>query len=110
MSEKDKTIIFRVVVLVLIAMLVQLFVIGYVFYSTYLDRISLVDYQRGGCERAKLDRTVNSRGWRIAEGARRNNGELDVANEYAAIARSLETRTGENLNCDEAFPKEGIFP
>ena len=110
MTEKDKSIIFRVVVLILIVMVVQMVVIGYVFYSSYISRSALVDYQRGGCERGKLDRSANARGWRIAESARLAEGNIDVAHDYGALARSLETRTGKNLNCTEVFPKEGLFP
>jgi hypothetical protein len=94
--------------LIVIGMIVQLSVICYVFYSAYERRKEAVVYQRAGCERSKLDRGDNASGWRIAEAARRADGQIEVANEYDKIASSLEARS--RIACSKAFPDATIFP
>jgi hypothetical protein len=94
--------------LVILCLVLFLFVIGYVFFTGYNGRRDLVESQRRGCERGKLDRNANASGWRIAEDARRSDGQTDVANNYAAIARGLERRS--RINCKEAFPKASLIP
>lgn len=94
--------------LVFIGMIVQLFVIGYVFYSGYERRVDTVTAQRGGCERAKLDRAANASGWRIAEDARRAAGQIEVADKYGALASDLEARS--QVDCSVAFPDATLFP
>lgn len=94
--------------LVVIGMVVQLLVICYVGYSSYTARVDLIESQRAGCERGKLDRSVNAQGWRIAEKARRDEKQTDTAIKYAAIATSLEQRA--LTNCQEAFPDAELLP
>lgn len=89
-------------------MMVQLAVVGYVFYQSYEGRADLVDSQRHGCGRGKLDRGDNADGWRIAEKARREDGQIEVANLYAAIATRLEKRS--RIDCPTEFPKAGLLP
>lgn len=108
MTDKDKSLLFKMAVLILIGMLVQLVVIGYVFYSSYEGRKDLVFSQRAGCHRGKLDRNANAEGWRIAEAARSASGDYAVAARYDIIAVGLEERA--NINCEEAYPKASIFP
>jgi hypothetical protein len=93
-----------------------------VFGQSFQGRRDLVESQRAGCHRGKLDRAQNARGWRTAEKARlvtaRNPkvviGERRAA--YAAavtydrIAADLEQRTGSNLNCSRAFPSPSPLP
>ena len=92
-------------------------------------RSELVDSQRNGCERGKLDRGANAEGWRTAQTARMNTlaKDLDIsykeveillqavpqaddppdlvaARRYDKIAAGLEKRS--RINCAEAFPKE----
>jgi hypothetical protein len=56
--------------LVALQLLVQVLLIGLVLWSSYSARHNLVDSQRAGCERGKLDRAASARGWRIAQDAR----------------------------------------
>lgn len=72
------------------------------FYSGWQGRQALVDSQRAGCARGKLDRTDNAHGWRTAEKARRQAGEQQTADTYRAIAEGLERRS--RINCTVAFP------
>ncbi len=89
-------------------MICLLLVVAYVFWQSYQGRFDIVDSQRRGCERGKLDRTANAHGWRIAEAARRAEGQYKVANNYRAIAASLEARS--RINCTVVFPKPGFLP
>ena len=82
--------------------------VGYVLLQSYEGRVALVNSQRAGCERGKEDRKVNAQGWRIAEEARRAEGQEVVALAYDKIATSLEERAA--INCTEAFPKASFIP
>jgi hypothetical protein len=93
---------------ILIFLAVQLLLIGYVFYQSYQGRADVVYNARRGCERGKLDRNANAEGWRIAEAARRHDGQIAVANKYARIASGQEKRS--RINCNKAYPKAGVFP
>lgn len=99
---------YHLAMLVLVGMIVQLLVIGYVFYQSYAGRVEVVQAQRLGCERGKLDRNDNAEGWRIAEAARRAQGEFEVARHYAHIAEGLEARS--RINCHVVYPDAGVFP
>jgi hypothetical protein len=99
---------YNLALLVLVAMIVQLFVISYVFYQSYQGRLEVVYAQRIGCERNKLDRNDNAAGWRIAEAARRAEGQIGVANQYAHIASGLEARS--RIDCVKAYPNPGVLP
>lgn len=88
--------------LIMIGMFVQLAVIIYVGVAAHEARTALTQAQRRGCERAKLDRESNAKGWRIAEAARRSDGQFDVAQKYSKIAEGLEERS--KINCRKAFP------
>lgn len=94
--------------LVIIGLLVQIGVIVYVFYSSYQGRVNLSNAQQAGCSRSKLDRVDNALGWRNAEAARRQSGQINIANEYGAIASSLEARS--RIDCKTAFPDATLFP
>ena len=98
----------KLVKLLLVGMLVQLFVIGYIFYQSYVGRSEVVAAQRKGCERGKNDRDANAQGWRIAELARRESGNIFVANHYARIASGLEERS--RINCNAVYPSAGLLP
>lgn len=98
----------KVVRLVLIGMGCLILVVGYVFYQNYQGRNDLVEAQRKSCERAKKDRNANAAGWRIAETARRAEGQFDVAEKYSRIATGLERRG--RIICAIAFPKESVLP
>lgn len=93
--------------LIVIGMAVQLGVITYIWYSNYQGRVATVTRLRDGCFRSKLDRTSNASGWRIAESARRGEGQVEIANKYANIAYGLEKRS--RINCAVAFPKARLF-
>jgi len=81
---------------------------AYVLWQSYEGRVDLVGNSRTACERNKLDRQANASGWRIAEGARRADGQIEVANEYAKIATGLEERS--KIDCTKAFPKASLIP
>lgn len=94
--------------LLIIGMIVQLFIIGYIFYQSYAGRADVVTAQRKGCKRGKLDRNANAEGWRQAEAARRASGQFKVANTYARIASGLEARS--RIECDKVYPSAGLLP
>lgn len=97
-----------VVKLVVVGLLVNLGVIGYVFGSSYSARKSIVSGQRIGCERNKLDRKANASGWRIAQGARIKSGDISIAIKYGNLAQGLERRA--RLDCNKTYPKARLFP
>jgi hypothetical protein len=71
----------------------------------YVGRAALRTSQLAGCERGKLDRAANAKGWRAAEAARRRSGtasDLRTAKLYAGIASGLEMRS--RVVCETAFP------
>lgn len=94
--------------LILIGLVLQVSVVGYVFVTSYSGRKALVASQRGGCERSKLDRLANAQGWRNAEKARRADGQIALADEYARIAHGLEKRG--RIVCSTVFPKASLLP
>lgn len=94
--------------LILLTMAIQLFLVGFVMWEGYQGRSHLVDAQRASCARGKLDRIANSHGWRIAEKARRQAGEIVIANDYARLASGLESRS--RIPCMKAFPKASLIP
>lgn len=98
----------KLIKLILAAMVVQIFVIGFVLYQSYAGRVQLVKTQRAGCARGKLDRVANASGWRFAEKARRDAGEITVANHYANLASGLEKRS--RIDCQTAFPNASLLP
>ena len=132
-GDKLRSLIFRLVIMIIIGMVVQLAVIGYVFYANYQGRSDLVKSQRAGCKRGKLDRGANAEGWRAAEAARIASaaktlhipiGEVTVivraknppqhvipdvraARKYHRIASGLEERA--RIICEEQFPGAKIF-
>ncbi len=88
-------------------LVVQLFLIGYVFIQSYDGRVKLVNNSRTACERGKKDRLANAEGWRIAQAARLADGNVVVANRYADIAVGLENRG--HIDCTEAFPDPSLI-
>lgn len=94
--------------LILIGMCVQLLVILYVFYQSYEGRVDVVTTQRAGCERAKLDRNANARGWRIAQRRAASQGQPQFADLYAELATDLEVRG--RIHCSDVFPKASFLP
>lgn len=88
-------------------LVVFVILIASIWISSYEGRVGLVESQRGGCARGKADRKANAAGWRIAEAARRADGQADVANHYAAIAKGLERRA--TIVCAEVFPAPRIL-
>lgn len=108
MTDEVSSILTKLAIMLLIGMLVQLGVIGYVFYSSYQGRKEVVTSQRAGCKRGKLDRGANATGWRIAQAARAADKQFAVAARYSIIAAGLETRS--RIDCAKAYPKASIFP
>jgi hypothetical protein len=98
----------RLVRLMIFGMICLILVVAYVFWQSYDGRSQLINGQRAACERGKLDRIANARGWRIAESARRAEGQFEVANNYREIAESLEERS--RIKCKVVFPDARFFP
>lgn len=119
--------------MVLIGLFVNLCVVGYVFYQSYMGREDVVMASLKGCDRSKKDREANAAGWRTAERARlstlaKNMGvplkdasvlivlkphngdppDLVAARKYNGIARGLEIRS--RIRCKNAFPKARLLP
>jgi hypothetical protein len=76
--------------------------------TAYSGRQALVDSQRAGCERSKLDRAANARGWRAAEAARTRDGNLNTATFYGHLAAELEMRS--RIDCVRQFPAPSLLP
>jgi hypothetical protein len=55
-----------------------------------------------GCERDRERSNLNARGWRTAEEARRQAGELTIAARYARIASRLEELGA--IDCQARYP------
>lgn len=89
----------RVLLVQMAAIVVLIFSI---WVSSYQGRVNVVDSQRRGCERGKLDRAANAQGWRIAQQARLADGQVEVARQYARIAAGLEARS--RIDCAAVFP------
>jgi hypothetical protein len=79
----------------------------FIWIIGYAGRVGIVEFQRRGCERGKLDRIANAQGWRIAEDARRGDGQIAIADRYARIAAGLERRS--RVDCRKAYPNPGPF-
>jgi len=119
--------------MILIGLAVNLAVVSYVFYQSYVGRETVVEASRAACVRSKLDRRAEAYGWRTAEQARlatlaKSMGvplaqanklivlkphhgdppDLVAARKYAGIAVGLEERN--RLTCIKAFPKAGLLP
>lgn len=119
--------------LLLIGFAVQLGIIGYVLYQSYVGREDLVKAEQAGCNRSKLDREANALGWRTAETARLHSvaremhisfdqarmliklrplpydpSDLVTAREYDRIAAGQEARS--RIACSKAFPKASLLP
>lgn len=109
MTDNDiRALMFKMGALIVIGMIVQLSVIFYVFYAGYEGRKDLVNSQRAGCKRGKLDRGANAAGWRIAQSARMADNQFAVAARYSQIAGGLEERS--RIDCAKAYPKASIIP
>jgi hypothetical protein len=110
----------NVVRVVVIGLVVQLAVIGYVFYSGYKSRVETVTFQRAACERGKLDRKDNA-DFQVAhtEYIRKVTGAASVHEDVKKAARTaIKTfeRTSQRLSkravlkCQAAIPNATLFP
>jgi hypothetical protein len=95
-------------VLIMIGIAVDFGTVIYVGYANYQGRVALVDAQRKGCERGKLDREANATGWRTAQAARLASGQFAVAKKYGEIAAGQEARS--KLDCNVIFPDAEVIP
>lgn len=119
--------------LIMIGFGVGILVIAYVVYQSYEGRVDLINSQRIGCNRGKLDRQANAEGWRAAEEARiaslalsskitinqaralvkqprkpDDPPDLTAAWRYDRIAAGLEKRS--RIVCEEAYPSASFLP
>ena len=121
MTDQDRALLGKVALLVVILMVGQLCITGYVFYSQYEGRKENVANLRAGCERGKKDRAGNAlvaqadaNNWLKAAGARRKDGDVDVADAYETNARKQEIvaqglLVRAQIVCAQAFPKASFF-
>jgi hypothetical protein len=103
------------------ALVVLVILVGAVFVFQHNGTTTLRDSQRAGCERSKVDRTAIANALRAQ--ANYLNGVLDAASvkeDVKKVARStqktfnisamsLESRTGTRLDCNDIYPKAGLF-
>jgi hypothetical protein len=94
--------------LVMTCFCVMMLVLVYVLWQSYEGRVDLVNSQRAGCERGKLDRADSAKGWRAAQDLALSNSQPWAARTYALIASNLETRS--RIDCAKAFPKASLIP
>lgn len=97
-----------------------LLLIGAVFAQSYEGRVAIRDAQVRGCERGKLDRRANARGWRTAERARRQTAEnpnvdprerrdaSHAATTYQVISLELSRRS--RIVCRAVYPRPSPLP
>jgi hypothetical protein len=106
--------------LILLGMFVQVLVIGYTFYDSHQGRVNLVNTQRKGCERSKLDRQDNA-DFQVAYTKYVNTlkaaGEVpkevraaakEANKTYQRTAQSLTERS--KINCKEVYPDVKFIP
>lgn len=108
------------VTMIIIGLVVQLSVIGYVAYSSYKGRTDLVASQRRGCERGKRDRKDNADFQKahktyidkvvLAKSVRSDikKAAREAVKTYNRTAADLSKRA--KVDCAVAFPKGGILP
>ena len=106
MTERRRAqkIIVRVIVAQTVATIVVVFA---VFYSSYQGRVQLWEAQVRACERAKLDRAANARGWRTAQARSLSQGQPGYSAIYEDIADGLGMRS--RISCRVVFPKPTIL-
>lgn len=116
----SKTVNQSLAMLVVIGMAVQLAVISLVFVQGYRANTKLLDFQRAACERGKLDRKSNAAfqtahkqyidkvvlAQSVQEDVKR--AARDAVEVYQITAADLRSRA--SIDCNEVFPKEGLFP
>jgi hypothetical protein len=110
----------KLALLILIGMLAQLLVIGYVFYSAYERRVEMTGKSRVACERNKLDRADNADFQRAhtkyitsVTGAASVQEDVKRAARKAVVtfrrtSNSLTSRS--KIDCKTAFPDPTLFP
>lgn len=106
--------------LIVIGMLVQLLVIGYVFYQGFTGRQDIVHSQRLGCKRGKLDRQDNADFQnahavyitRVTDARSVQQDVKDAANEalmtFERTSASLTRRA--KIDCAKVYPKARFIP
>jgi hypothetical protein len=102
---------------------VMVLIVFSIWLSSYEGRKNVVQSQRSGCERAKLDRRANAQGWRTAQAARQvtaneppgDGGPSDeersaakvASDRYQEIADGLDRRS--RIDCTAVFPKPKLI-
>lgn len=110
----------RLTKLVLACMVCMVLVVAYVWYSNYQGRQALVQSQRAGCERGKLDRIDNAAFQRahkiyidkvvLAQSVKEDvkKAARDAVKTYNRTAASLSRRS--KINCRKEIPKARFIP
>jgi hypothetical protein len=108
----------RVLIVLGVGVLAALLVL--ILAQSYAGRVALVDSQRGGCERSKLDRKNNADGWTahaayIDNVTRAASVQEDVkraartaVTTYERVSRDLRRRS--HIDCADVFPAPSLMP
>ncbi len=100
----------------------QIFLALFITWQSYEGRTKLVDSQRSGCERGKVDRTMISAAFEAqsdylnlvldAESVKKDVKDAALVNQSQQnkSATDLKSRTGLNLDCTKAFPDASLLP
>lgn len=106
--------------MLIVGLFVNLAVVGYVFYQSYAGRESVVNSQRGGCERGKKDRIDNAAFQNAHKRyiekvvlARSVKPDVKAAareaiKTYTVTAADLTKRA--KISCAVAYPKASLLP
>jgi len=110
----------NIVKLLIGGMICMLLVVGYVFIQGYQGRQTLVESQRSGCERGKLDRIDNAAFQKahktyidkvvLAQSVKEDvkQAAREAVETYNKTAASLASRS--KINCHKAFPEARLIP
>lgn len=110
----------KLIKLVIAVMAMQLFIVGYVFYTGYQGRVGIVNNQRAGCNRGKLDRIDNAAFQRahklyidrvvLAASVKADvkAAARDAVETYNQTAANLTKRS--LIDCSKAFPDARLIP
>src|SRR3954465_6276823 len=106
--------------LVLIALGIQIVIVGYVFYQSWEGRTNIAISQRVGCERGKLDNSDNAAFQRaqteyinrvvLAQSVKEDvkRAARVAVKTFGRTSSALTTRS--KIDCNKLYPNPRIFP
>lgn len=93
---------------------------AYSIIQSYEGRVNLVDNQRAGCIRGKLDRSANAQAFRAqstylqlvlqAQSVRRDVKSAALVNQNTQDATATELEQRARINCSEEYPSPSLSP